>query len=115
MNTRGNLPPALVESFSVGSTWPAQTAALAARTIHAGPDPFGQDSAFELRVGSRDVVERFAKWRGGVQPRLRVTAQADTPAAQALKCGRRIEHAPECAVDSPNEQKVYAPTGSLIH
>jgi hypothetical protein len=113
-NTWDELTPSLVESFPAGSTWPAQTAALAARTIHACPHPFGQDSTFELRVRGRDVVECFAKWRCCVQPWLRVTTQPDAPGAQAFEGRRRVKNATECSVDSPNEHEVYTATGSLI-
>lgn len=61
---RSELTPALAESLSVGPARAAEPAALAARTLHASPDALGQDPAFQLGVGGRNVVKRFPE-RGG--------------------------------------------------
>jgi hypothetical protein len=94
--------------------WPAEAAALAARTIHACPDALSEDTAFQLRIRGCDVVERFTEGRGRVQPRFRVTPQADAPSAQALQGRRRVKDAAEGPVDAPHEYEIHAPAGGMV-
>lgn len=84
---------------------PADVPTLLLRALHPSPHTLAQDPALKLGVGDSDVVEGLAERARGVQPRLLAVPQAHSPAAQALKRVRGVEHAPERPIDPHQTSK----------